>query len=123
MDASNTRIALIVEDELFIVLELEELARQHGFDDVAAFSAISSALEWLQSNRPHAAIIDYRLRDATCEALAARLIAEGIPTVIYSGNEYSPDIDDPALGKLEWVAKPAPSALLRAALDRALSSS
>jgi DNA-binding NtrC family response regulator len=113
------KVALIVEDELFIVLELEDLLRGAGFDVVVSRSSVSDALVWLDTERADLAIVDYRLRDATSEALVDRLIETATPTVIYSGNEYSEDVHDPTMGRFEWVSKPAPSEILINAISRA----
>jgi DNA-binding NtrC family response regulator len=113
------KVALVVEDELFIVLELEDLLNEAGYADVVATSTVSDALAWLDSGRADLAIVDYRLRDATSERLIDRLIFEKIPTVIYSGNDYSDDVHNSTMKHLEWISKPSSPELIQAAIDRA----
>lgn len=121
MTATYANSALVVEDEIFVVLDVEDCLSRYDLDEVHSVSTVSGALAWLKQNRPKFAVVDYRLRDTTSEALAARLTELNIPTVIYSGNTYSPDLDDPSLSSFEWVEKPATAKQLAAAIDRALS--
>lgn len=113
--------ALIVEDEVLIVLELEEVLAMAGFTDVQAISSASSASKWLASNKPDLAIIDFGLRDGTSEELAEILAEMKIPFFVYSGTEYHPEEDHPLFSKLEWVSKPATSETLLSAIRRAVS--
>jgi DNA-binding NtrC family response regulator len=114
-----SKVALIVEDELFIVLDLEEVLRDAGYQRVVTHSALAAALAWLEDNRADLAVIDYRLRDTTSEALVDRLIETATPTVIYSGNEFSEEIHEPAMKHFEWVSKPASPEILLDAISRA----
>jgi DNA-binding NtrC family response regulator len=113
------KVALVVEDELFIVLELEDLLRSVGFNIVVSRSSVTDALMWLGTERADLAIVDYRLRDTTSEALVDRLIEKATPTVIYSGNEYSEDVHNQAMKHFEWVSKPASPEVLGDAIKRA----
>jgi DNA-binding NtrC family response regulator len=118
-DMSKT--ALIVEDELFIVLEVEDILRGAGYDRIIAYSAVASAMDWLEDNSADLAVVDYRLRDTTSEALVDRLIETATPTLIYSGNDFSEEFHDPAMKQFEWVSKPASPELLMSAIQRAAS--
>ncbi|WP_313602476.1 response regulator [Rhizobium sp.] len=113
------KIALIVEDELFIVLELEDLLNEAGYDVDSSHPTVSSALVWLETNKPDLAVIDYRLRDATSEVLIVKLIEVGTPTIIYSGNDCPDERSDHRTAQFEWVSKPAPPEIIRAAINRA----
>jgi DNA-binding NtrC family response regulator len=117
------KVALIVEDELFIVLELEELLTEAGYNVGFSHSTVGSALLWLERNIADLAIIDYRLRDTTSEALVARLVEAKIPTIIYSGNDYSEDFHDRKMKQFEWVSKPSSPDVILAAIQRATQSS
>lgn len=111
---------LVVEDELMIVLELEDILREAGFSAVVPVPTARQAIDWLEHSRPDVAIIDYRLKGELSVGLIKRLSEIGIPAVIYSGNDYSSELDDPILSKLEWVSKPSPPELITAAINRAL---
>ncbi|MDM9625575.1 response regulator [Rhizobium sp. S152] len=119
MSGSSTNVALIVEDELFIVLELEDVLRELGYGKVEAFSDTVAALSWLQHVKPAIAIIDYHLKGDTAENLVAILADAEVPTVIYSGRSYDPQTDGEALATCEWLMKPADDAMLAAAIERA----
>lgn len=116
MRLPGLQTALIVEDELFIVLEVEDVILSLGFTETRSHSDVDSALRWLRSNTPALAVIDYRLRDTTSEILAERLVELKVPTIIYSGNEYVPDVDNPILNSFRWVYKPASPEVLRGAI-------
>jgi DNA-binding NtrC family response regulator len=111
---------LIVEDELFIVLEVEDVVLSLGFIEPSSHSDVHNALTWLRSNTPSLAVIDYRLRDTTSETLVERLVELKVPTLIYSGNEYVPEVDDPILRSFRWLSKPAAPEILRGAIAELL---
>lgn len=111
MTTSTDRPALIVEDELYVLLEIEEVVGSitRSFQSC---SSVAGALTWLESKHPSFAVVDYRLRDATSETLVARLRDLAVPTLIYSGNEFSSEFDDPVMASFKWLAKPiSPQAL------------
>lgn len=114
-----SRTALVVEDELLIVLELEDLLIEAGYDVVVTKSSVSDAAAWLDTENADLAIVDYRLRDATSEALVDQLISTATPTVIYSGNDYCEEVHNQAMNRFEWVSKPASPEDLIEAIKRA----
>ncbi|QFY61111.1 response regulator [Rhizobium grahamii] len=118
MKGSDGNAALIVEDELFIVLELEDILLEMGYGKVNAFSEVAAALSWLEHGKPAIAIVDYHLKGGTAEDLIAVLAEASVPTVIYSGRSYDPQIDQ-ALSAYEWLMKPADETMLAAAIARA----
>lgn len=119
MSGSSINVALIVEDELFIVLELEDVLIELGYGAVEAFSDAGAALVWLKHAKPTIAVIDYHLKGDTAENLVAVLAEAKIPTVIYSGRSYDPQTDGEALATCEWLMKPADDTMLAAAIARA----
>lgn len=112
--------ALIVEDEVFIVLDLEDALSDIGLAVAATLSSNAAALEWLRQNRPSVAIIDYRLKDGTSEPLAEALRLAKIPTVVCSGNVYDPRIHEAEFGSFQWIGKPMETGALEAAIERAM---
>jgi ActR/RegA family two-component response regulator len=80
MSDSQQNTALVVEDELFIVLEIEEIVQPLGIS-CTALSEVAGALKWLKTNVPKFAVVDYRLRDTTSEKLVARLTELRVPTL------------------------------------------
>lgn len=115
------KVALIVEDELFIVLELEEILHNAGYQVSQTYPTVREALAWLDGHAADFAIVDYRLRDATSEALVAKLVATKTPTVIYSGNDVADEIGEASMEHFEWVPKPSSAEAIAAAIARATS--
>lgn len=107
--------ALIVEDEIFIVMDVEETLAAAGIHIAASFTTNRQAIGWLLLNRPDVAIIDYRLKDGTSEATLSVLMSMGVPTIIYSGIRLDDDVR--FAGAAAWVDKPGqPSDLMTAIL-------
>ncbi|MBB3965392.1 response regulator [Rhizobium metallidurans] len=119
MNAQDKKTALIVEDELFIVLELEETLQELGYDEVVTFSKIDAAMSWLKSVAPAIAIIDYHLKDEIADELIRTLADLTVPTVVYSGRSPDPDADNDMLKACEWLTKPADQRMLAMAITRA----
>ncbi len=113
--------ALILEDEVFIVMDVEEALAAAGIGIAASFSTNRAAVAWLLVNKPDVAVIDYRLKDGTSEATLAVLTTLGVPTVIYSGNRLDDD-DTRFSGATAWVDKPATPDQLTTAILAAIHS-
>ncbi len=121
MSKSGISTALVVEDELFIVLELEDILLELGYGKVDTFSDSNAALSWLEHSKPAIAIVDYHLKGGNAETLIAALVEAKVPTVIYSGRSYDPQTDNQALSTCEWLMKPADEQMLAAAIARVSS--
>ena len=108
---------MIVEDQALIGLALEAYLEDMGFEVCEPLSSAAAALEWLATNTPTAAVLDYSLKDGPCTTLARVLTEREIPFVIYSGHRSS--IAPPELQKVPWIMKPCDREVLLAALTRA----
>ena len=104
---------LIVEDEPLVALDLAaEIALEGGIPAVAF--KVEQALAQLETFRFAAAIIDHRLHGGNACEIGRRLAEQGVPFVVYSGDENA---------RAEWpnvplVAKPAlPQVLLQTICD------
>ena len=109
---------LIVEDEVLVGMDLEDALSAAGFavDWVASPEGVALARVFLAD--ADIVVLDVKLRDRTCTALARDLRSRGIPVVVHSGyaaNEVSGDIGD-----LPWLQKPADIPTLVAAVAAAL---
>jgi DNA-binding response OmpR family regulator len=80
---------LILEDEPFIALDLEETLVESGHQDHVTLSTCKDASAWLDAHTPAAAIIDPRLSDGICTTVVRRLSDLGVPFVVYSGEPDS----------------------------------
>ena len=104
--ASNASIALLLEDEPLISMDLELTLGTAGFD-VHMFMSCGEALDWLQMFRPDVVIVDIELRDGSSLAVVERLIEDGIPFIVHSGDHPSMHTDT-AFAHGRWMSKPAP---------------
>lgn len=101
----NAIVALLLEDEPLIALDLEMTLGNAGFD-VTTVTSCSEALEWLDVCRPDIVIVDIILSDGPCHAVVKQLVADGIPFLVHSGDHPSMHADTPFAGG-KWVSKPA----------------
>lgn len=92
-DRANTDV-LLVEDELFIALDLQETIEEAGFHVVGPCATIVEAQAEIDrcNGRFAVAVLDVRLADGTVFAAADRLQAAGVPLLFHSGHA-----DDAAL--------------------------
>ncbi|WP_235528189.1 response regulator [Sphingomonas sp. Leaf231] len=110
---------LLVEDELFIALDLQETIEEAGFRVVGPCATIAEAHAEIDRGaaRFAVAVLDVRLADGTVFPAADRLHAAGVPLLFHSGHA-----DDVALRERYPSATvcPKPSApdVLAAALKR-----
>ena len=108
---------LIVEDQSLIALSMESSFEDDGLACVTVGSS-AEAMAWLEENTPSVAILDYKLKDGSCAALAEALRARGVPFLIYSG--YPAQAACAELRGVPWIGKPAARAtLLKAVADLA----
>ena len=94
MTDSNSVDVLLVEDELFIALDLQETIEDAGFRVVGPCATLVEAEAAIERHaaRFAAAVLDVRLADGTVFPAADRLHAAGVPLLFHSGHA-----DDAAL--------------------------
>ncbi|MBO9124069.1 MULTISPECIES: response regulator [unclassified Rhizobium] len=112
---------LVLENEPFIALDMEDMLRGYGASSVTSFDTQAEALIWLASNKPQVAVVDPRLNDGLCIDVVAALSDANVPFVVYSGAE----VDDEArhaFDKGMWLGKPAVPELLEETLARLLAT-
>jgi DNA-binding NtrC family response regulator len=108
IDRLDAQTILVVEDEPFILMEIQRTLEDAGAQVLPARS-VQEALALLASEATiTASILDYRLQGGTADDLCQQLTARKIPFVIYSGY---PNVDGECK-KWEIVAKPADPQLL-----------
>jgi DNA-binding response OmpR family regulator len=97
---------LLLEDEALIAVALQADLEDAGYSVAGPFVTCASALEWLVSHRPDAAILDTVLKDGPCKEVALKLKQQGVPFIVYSG--HAEDLNAlPAFEGVTWVEKPA----------------
>jgi len=104
--------ALIVEDEIFVALDLERILTDAGYKVKAIAADRTTAIE--EAAECSFALVDINLRDGpTGPALAATLARDyGISVVFVTANPAQIGNDSPALG---YVRKPFSEAAILAA--------
>jgi len=108
-----SKTALIVEDEIFVALDLERILEDAGYKVAAIAADSAAALE--AGSRCEIAFVDVNLRDGpTGPAIAARLARDyGVKVVFVTANPSQ--IDAPS-GGMGYIRKPfSESAILSAA--------
>ncbi|NEH54818.1 response regulator [Rhizobium leguminosarum] len=114
---------LILEDEPFIAIDIETVLEGCGQRSFVTLSAGSDAVSWLKENAPSAAIVDPRLLDGVCTAVARHLVDCGIPFIVYSGETESVSELEPAFAEGHLLMKPASPEQLVEAVETALYGS
>lgn len=112
---------LIVDDELFIGLDLEESLREAGASVIGPCMSLRTAMKAAENESFDVAILDIRLGRETSESVADLLASRDIPFLFYSGHKFKEGTRGQALGAL-LIAKPAPDAALIGAVAELLAS-
>ncbi|MCV9965691.1 hypothetical protein OIU34_27845 [Pararhizobium sp. BT-229] len=94
---------LVLEAEPFIALDIEVTLEEVGLPVQACFTR-TEALQWLTSNTPSAAVLDYQLRDGVCTDVASLLKTRGVPIIFCSGANPREVVS--VFGEASWLPKP-----------------
>jgi len=80
MTQSDRPRVLVVEDEIFVALDLAATLNDLGYHVLGPVATAEAALALAQAEHPDAALLDVNLgRGRTAEAIAAHLRAAGVP--------------------------------------------
>jgi len=117
MDSPSLRglSILIVEDEPLIALDLALILQREGAQ-VTTTQTLRQALVLVEHDGLAAAILDRALGNGDCQELCGRLVARGIPFMIYSGFPAQGGACERGL----YLAKPAHPATIVDAMVRVL---
>jgi CheY-like chemotaxis protein len=107
---------LIVERDDVIAASHESIVLDAGYSVGASWSDYVSAGKWLSAHTPDAAIVDVRLQDRFCLALAKKLSARDIPFLAVSGWSADTPGVDRIFRSAPWLEKPVSCAGLQLAL-------
>ena len=99
-------VALLLEDELLIAVDVDVALSQAGFS-VITFSKCLGAEEWLHRHSPRIAVIDVSLLDGSCRTVASTLIERSIPFLVHTVRRQHADDIDPVFNAGMWFGKPA----------------
>jgi DNA-binding response OmpR family regulator len=95
---------LVVEDDAVIAVDYDFQLRAVGAKPQAYKSTNESALNYLITHEVDAVIVDYQLRDGTCEPVLKFLGNSGIPCVVVSACTFEMR---GSLGSHHILSKPA----------------
>jgi DNA-binding response OmpR family regulator len=103
--ALNATRILLVEDSFYILMELESALLDAGAEAVCCRS-VGEALSTLDEQPVSAAVLDVQLDRETSEAVAERLVRQGVPFLFYTGQREAAPVHD------DWprctiISKPA----------------
>src|SRR5215211_6466578 len=104
-------VALILEDEAIIALNLQDELQDAGFGVGGPFTACQDALAWLRAQTPDVAVLDTVLKDGPCVDVAVELARKGVPFLSYSGHMEDRDLLAD-FHHVSWTEKPVPPASL-----------
>jgi len=79
------RSILVVEDEMMVLMNIENMLKDHGCTSITAAATIEQALTVLDTLSFDAAVLDVNLDGKTSHPVADELSAKGIPFVVSTG--------------------------------------
>lgn len=108
-------MALVVEDELLVALDLAGMIEDAGWRVLGPAPSVEKALAILAQAKPTAAFLDENLDGASVAPVARELARRSIPFAIVSG--YARSISkEPVLREARRLQKPASPRQIRDAL-------
>lgn len=103
---SELPVALLLEDEPLIAMDVEQALENAGFKPVT-FGNCHAAEEWLAVNRPNVAILDITLPDGPCTGIGEVLTARKVPFIVHSGELRGSSHVHDVFRTAPWMGKPA----------------
>ena len=101
----NKASILVVEDEVFVSALIADILNDSGLRVAGPFRSNRDSLNFLNHERPDAAVLDFNIADGDSGPVAQRLGELGIPFIITSA--YPRElVSGPAAAALRWIAKP-----------------
>lgn len=113
-----TETVLLVEDELFIALDLQATIEDAGFAVEGPWTTLEDAqhaIDRCGAGHLRVALLDVRLADGSVFPAADRLYAQGVPIIFHSGHADDDELRARYPGAT-ICPKPSPPAALSAAL-------
>ena len=113
-------LLLLAEDEIFVALDVQEIAEASGFAVDGPHGSLAATLAAMGSDpgRYRAAILDVRLADGEVFPAADRLRAAGVPIIFHSGHAAGGELTAHYPGAT-ICAKPCQPQAIEAALAQA----
>jgi DNA-binding response OmpR family regulator len=83
---TNRKTVLLVEDEMFVALDIQMALEDEGWAVAGPFARASEAVQYLQGHEVDCAVLDVRLLDGDVFPVADKLANSGIPFLFHSGH-------------------------------------
>lgn len=84
---TSKKQVLVVEDEILLAMQLEDALTDGGFDVLGPAGSVDHALNLLDKQRPHAAVLDVTLGGEKVTPVALLLKSLGIPFILASASD------------------------------------
>jgi DNA-binding response OmpR family regulator len=110
---------LIVEDDVFLLMELEAILLEAGAEIAGRCRTVSEALVSVAKEGVSAAILDVRIGRDTIAPVARQLASRGTPFIFYTGQVES-DADLAEWAGRKVLSKPARASAIVAAVANLL---
>lgn len=109
---------LIVEDEIFVAMELESILEELGHEPIGIVPDLETADRFFEE-RIDLALVDLNLRDGlTGPQIGARLGAKGVTVVFITANPRQ--LEGRIAGAIGVITKPTDADTVKASVDYAL---
>ncbi len=108
---------LVVEDELFIAMEIADVLVSAGFEVLGPAATIDDAFRLLGDVRPDAAVLDLNLGRDRVTPVAAYLKSQEIPFVLASAGDLRDLAYEAAFAGVENIGKPSDMSRLVATMQ------
>jgi len=115
------RSVLIVEDELFVAMDLTHVFEDHGWIVLGPAPSVHRALQILEEELPTVAILDVNLRDELVTPVAAALKDRSIPFVIATAVGDPRQLCGQIISGAPILGKPTDEVQLLAVVDQLAS--
>jgi DNA-binding response OmpR family regulator len=107
MPGSTGRRVLIVEDEAFIAMAVEDALLAAGYTPVGPASSEAAALRFADAHAPSLAVLDINLGQGGSGLVVGRtLAARGVTVLFATGNGQTHERDMQQAGARAWLGKP-----------------
>ena len=106
---------LVVEDDFLISTELDTILADAGATVVGPCRTVAQAERVIEANQLSAAILDFRLGEATALPIAEQLARHGVPFVFFTGQTNAKQIESACPGA-RVISKPFQRRTIVAAL-------
>ena len=107
MLVSNGRRVLVVEDEAFIAMAVEDALLAAGYQPIGPASSETAALHFADAHAPSLAVLDINLGQGGSGLVVGRtLAARGVTVLFATGNGQSHEHDMQQAGARAWLGKP-----------------